>query len=67
MFYIVIIPVALDNLTLVIIAAILNLFLAAIVFYYAFVTTKIDPTDKTCYLEHEAKLKGYEETGFDIN
>ena len=67
MFYIVIIPLILDNLALVIIAAILNMLLAVIVFYYAFLTTKIDPTDRTCYLEHEAKEKGYDETGFDIN
>lgn len=71
-FYIVLIPAVASGTAdgAVPVSAILGIFYGALglyVTYYGYVTTLIDPTDPTVYLEREAQVKGYNVVDFDMN
>ncbi|CDW86338.1 probable palmitoyltransferase zdhhc1-like [Stylonychia lemnae] len=54
-FYLVSIPIFTNNLVQVIILAVVYLILGVTVFYMTYITTKIDPTDRTVYLERASR------------
>jgi len=57
-FYVVSIPIFTNNIIQAIILGIVYFIMVVSVFYLTFITTKIDPTDKTVYLERASKQPG---------
>jgi hypothetical protein len=51
--------------TFITLGAIFFSILIFLVLYYTYLSTIIDPTDPTVYLERLAKVKGYDAVGFN--